>query len=145
MRFIDPMPYNCPACGVDAVLPVRELLSLSAHCPACGAALDEIGLGMRRLVDDNISFFHGVDIIMYLENHLGIQIPDQHVITGEDWSKVTLNDLAAAARRSSLSTSPSLIDETIRSAVRELFPNASANIDFTLPLRDVTSPTRFTT
>jgi hypothetical protein len=43
MKWLDPMPANCPACGGRSPVPVAALRSLRATCPDCGASLAPVG------------------------------------------------------------------------------------------------------
>jgi hypothetical protein len=58
MKWLDPMPTDCPSCGGRFAVPVAALRSLGAACPRYGSSLAAIGEWMlleearfRREVD----------------------------------------------------------------------------------------------
>jgi hypothetical protein len=139
MKFRDPFACRCISCGTETTFPVRQLLALTAHCPSCGASLNEIGLRMRRSVDEVAIFSSALPIIMHVEKHLGITITDESAEEVCARNELTLTDLASLVRRASPSVSPTLADEAIVSAVRSEFPRAPESPDFTAPLLDAIS------
>ena len=51
MKWRDPMPTNCPACGGKFPISVAALRSLRAACPGCGASL--AAAGERMLAEED--------------------------------------------------------------------------------------------
>ncbi len=43
MKWLDPMPIDCLACGGRFPVPVLALRSLQATCPGCGSSLAQVG------------------------------------------------------------------------------------------------------
>ena len=77
MRFVDPMTCRCTRCGVESAWPVSQLLGLTAHCPQCGESFSDHGLRMRRIADENVSFFDAAAITAHVEKNLRIVITDE--------------------------------------------------------------------
>ena len=123
-------------------MPVRQLLALTAQCPNCGASLNDAGLRMRKLVDETATAVNALKIITQAEKLLNVTIPDEFVEEIDALNELTLADLAAVAHRSSPSSSSTVIDDVIRSAVRAEFPSAPEPLDYKLPLIDALSRPR---
>src|SRR5579872_896792 len=59
MRWLDPMPTDCPACGGQFPVPVAELRSLRAACPGCGGSLAATG---ERMIAEEARIGGEVDL-----------------------------------------------------------------------------------
>ncbi len=136
MKFMDPSPVRCPACGGESALAVKELLALRACCLVCGASLRENGLRMRKFVDETTTFYDAILIIMHVEEHFGTTIPDENVEAVSPWEKLTLRDLVAAVDRSLPAGSTASATDAVMAAVCKEFPSAPECPDFTAPLLD---------
>jgi hypothetical protein len=88
MKWLDPMPTDCPACGSRFPVPVAELRSLRAACPGCGASFAATG---ERILAEEARFHREVDpflVAFDLDERAGLGIPDDEL----DATK-SLNDL----------------------------------------------------
>jgi hypothetical protein len=76
MKWLDPMPTDCPACGDRFSIPVDALRSLQAVCPGCGASLAATGESMlsveARFKREVGPILVGVEV----EERTGMRIPD---------------------------------------------------------------------
>jgi hypothetical protein len=144
MRFQDPSECTCKSCGVKSAIPVRELLRLTASCPKCQASFGEVGLSMRALSDDAATFFDAVQIIMQVEDDLGIEIPDSTVEEIKPWEQLTIRDLIVVTDR--CVPEPRAVKSTaegaVASAIRTLFPSSPDPLSYDTPLQDALSPNR---
>jgi hypothetical protein len=61
MKWLDPMPTDCPACGGRSPVPVAELRSLRATCPGCGASLAAAG---ERMLAEEVRIGGEVDLFL---------------------------------------------------------------------------------
>ena len=92
MKWCDPMPTHCPACGGRFPVAVAALRSLRAACPGCGASLAavaermlaEFALDQARFRREIGPFLVGFD----LEEEAGLGIPDSELDAVQ-----SLNDL----------------------------------------------------
>ena len=71
MKWMDPMPIDCPACGNQFPIPVEDLRSLSATCPNCGASFKEIGERMLASENQTNQLLDLFLIVKDLEEHDG--------------------------------------------------------------------------
>ena len=142
MKFKDPQEIHCVSCGVESAIPVRDLLALTAHCPSCHASFSEIGLSMRRTVDEVSAGVKAITIIMHVEEQLGVTFPDEPFEAVCDGNELTLDDLAAAVRQSVSSDIHPLVHQAILTAMRTKFPDAPDKLDFNAPLPDALSQPR---
>jgi hypothetical protein len=91
MKWLDPMPTDCPACGGRFPIPVAALRSLQAACPTCGASLAAVG---ERMLAEEARFRREVDpflVAFDLDEEAGLGIPDSELD-----SVRSLDDLARA-------------------------------------------------
>jgi hypothetical protein len=91
---------------------------------------------MRRMIDGHCSFWDAIGILAQVEQHLGIEIPDEAVEAVCPWEKLTLGDLAEAIERSLPPDNRAVAKESILAAVRAKFPNAADPLDFSAPLHE---------
>jgi hypothetical protein len=95
MKWRDPMPTHCPACGGRFPVPAAALRSLRAVCPGCGASLAAVGERMLAVFAREQARFRReigpflVGFELEEEAHLGI--PDSELDTPR-----SLNDLVRA-------------------------------------------------
>ena len=76
MKWLDPMPIDCPGCGGRFPVPVAALRSLQATCPSCGASLTANG---ERMLAEESRIARQVDLILVaidLEDQTGINLTD---------------------------------------------------------------------
>jgi len=97
---------------------------------------------MRRGLDESQGFVVAVEILMRLEEELGITIEDETVEAIRPWAELTLNDLAMAAGRSTSSHDVTEIDRVIRAVIRSNYPEASEPLKLNVPLLNATSRCR---
>ena len=140
MKFKDPLPYTCPACGHGGSKAVKELLSEKAICDACAASLSSISKRMNELVDENSSFHDAISLLMRVESNLEIEVPDEAIEKVRPWKQVrwlTVREIASAVHTVADASSFSSIVDVVVSAVKEEFPQCPAEFDIDLPLHDV--------
>ena len=102
MKWLDPAPINCSACGGQFLIPVADLRSLQAFCPGCGASHAAIGKSMlaqearfRREVDPFLVAFN-----LEEETHLGIPDSELDAIQSlDDLGRAVFGRLSPAADR----------------------------------------------
>jgi hypothetical protein len=92
MRFIDPHPIDCPTCGAHSEQPVKELLALRACCPRCGHTFEAEGRRMRKVSEEWGTFCTFAEIVMCVEDALGVAIPDGDLC--QRLHSLTLRDIA---------------------------------------------------
>jgi hypothetical protein len=83
MKWLDPMPTDCLACGGRFPVPVTVLLSLRATCPSCGASLAVVG---ERMLTEEARIGGQVDLLLVaidLEEHTGLVLTDAEVETAQ--------------------------------------------------------------
>ncbi len=124
-------------------MPVRKLMALTACCPNCAASFRDLGLSMRHTADESATFFDAIQILMCVEERLGIEISDETVEAIRPWSDLTLHDLATAVQRADTSQTFFQTEQVVLSAVKAEFPSAPELLDFSLPLLDAISPHRY--
>jgi transcription elongation factor Elf1 len=140
MKFIDPHPYTCPACGHEGSKTVKELLSGKAVCDACPASLSSIGKQMNEKVDENSAFHDAISLLMRIESSLGIDIPDEAIEKVRPWKQVrwlTIREIAVSVHTIADAASFSSIVDVVVSAIKEEFPQCVAEFDIDTPLLDV--------
>lgn len=96
--YLDPLPLNCPHCAAHVELRTDDLLDLTARCPACGKSLDSIGRRMGRSGDDWTTFVTWIEVLMEVEELLGIAkpgIPDPPNVNVWANYDITLRDMVA--------------------------------------------------
>src|SRR4051812_27614129 len=99
MRFQDPSSVTCPRCSTESAQRVADLLALRATCPKCAANLNDIGLTMRRTLDDWSAFCTWADISIAVEDQLGVSMDDGDVFKEKPRAtSLTLEDLANLVR-----------------------------------------------
>ncbi|MBE2286220.1 MAG: hypothetical protein IAE77_22385 [Prosthecobacter sp.] len=98
---------------------------------------------MRRLVDENATFFDAIQILMSAEQKLGIDVKDETVENIRPWSELSLRDLATAVERSDSTITHAAANEAVNLAVRAEFSDAPDTLDFNLPLHQALSPHRY--
>ncbi len=77
MRYIDPMPLTCYRCGTVGSYRTADLFALTARCAACGGSFDAVGQQMRRAADEFDKTVFCVEIVIRLEDALGLTITDE--------------------------------------------------------------------
>jgi hypothetical protein len=117
MRWLDPMPTDCPACGGRFPIPVAELRSLRAACPGCGASLAASG---ERMIAEEARIGGEVDLFQVgyeLSERYGL--PDD-VLLGSR----TLGDLAhaVAGRLDQAADREARATEIVAEAARRIAP-----------------------
>lgn len=102
MKWLDPMPTDCPDCGGRFSIPVAALRSLQAACPGCGASLAAIG---ERMLAEEARFRREVDPFIVgfeLTEQAGLAIPDSELDATrslDDLVRAVANHLPPAADR----------------------------------------------
>src|SRR5262245_24144959 len=79
MKWLDPMPTTCPACGRRFPIRVADLRSLRAACPGCGASLAAAG---ERMLAEEDRIGQQIDLLLVaidLEEHAGVVLADGEV------------------------------------------------------------------
>jgi len=140
MKFIDPHPYTCSVCGHEGSKAVKELLSEMAVCDSCSASLKSIGRHMNERVDEHSAFYYAISLLMRIESNLGIDIPDEAVETIRPWKLVrwlTIREVAKVVHTIVNTASFSSLVDAVVSALKEEFPQCSAEFDIDTPLLDI--------
>jgi hypothetical protein len=89
MRWLDPMPTDCPACGGQSPISVVALRSLRAACPRCGASLAAKG---ERMLAEEARIGGEVELFM-----VGYELSEQYGLRDDELVTFrTLGDLARA-------------------------------------------------
>ena len=87
MKWLDPMPTNCPACGGRFRIPVADLRSLRAACPGCGASLAAAG---EWMLAEEARFGGEIDLFV-----VGYELSEQYGLADDDlFAARSLSDLA---------------------------------------------------
>ena len=76
MKWLDPMPIDCPVCGGRFPVPAADLRSLRAACPGCGASLAPAG---ERMLAEEDRICRQIDLLLVaidLEEHAGLVLTD---------------------------------------------------------------------
>ena len=95
MKWLDPSPTDCPACGGRFPVPVAALRSLRATCPSCGASLAVAG---ERMLTEEARIGRQFDLLLVaidLEEHAGLILTDAEVEAAQSLAGLT----GAVARR----------------------------------------------
>lgn len=74
MKYIDPLPASCAACGHRGAYAVAELLALRARCAACGLVLEANGRALRRSANESDEIVMQWNALIALERRLGREI-----------------------------------------------------------------------
>jgi hypothetical protein len=89
MRWLDPMPTDCPGCGGRFPIPVAELRSLRAVCPGCGGSLGAVG---ERMLAEEARIGGEVDLFQ-----VGYELSERYALPDDVLlGSRTLGDLARA-------------------------------------------------
>lgn len=149
MYFQNPLNTLCPACGDESQQNVADLVSLSAHCPKCGASLSSTGLEIRKAHDAWSTHCLKLELALSLEEHLTGAISDEELEP-----IATLADLIALLelRLSKIGASDESARDLLALAIDEVRSNKradrSAQIDWNLhlqvPIVEVFDPDRWT-
>jgi hypothetical protein len=95
VKFADPLVVQCPRCAAESRHNSKDLLALTATCPTCGSSLKEIGIQMGVTVDDSAGFWTWAELVMVVEDRLGVMISDEDALGGrERFAALTLRELA---------------------------------------------------
>jgi hypothetical protein len=97
VKFAEPVAVKCPRCAAESRHNSKDLLALTAICPACSLPLDEIGMQMGATVDEASAFVIWAEVLMGVEDRLGIAtpgIPDGDALAAKPIPELTLRDLA---------------------------------------------------
>lgn len=140
MKFIDPMPYDCPVCGHEASKTVQELISEKAVCDACSASLGAIGRQMNELIDKNSAFYYVIMLVMRIETNLGIEVPDEAIEKVRPWGQMrwlTVREIAMEVHSIANLGSLSSVTDSVVTALREEWPKCSGEFDIDAPLFEV--------
>ncbi len=81
MKWLDPLPTDCPACGGRFLVPVAALRSLRAACPNCGASLAAAG---ERMLAEEARVGREIDLFNVgyeLQEQFGL--PDSVILTAQ--------------------------------------------------------------
>jgi hypothetical protein len=96
VKFIEPLAVTCPHCGAKSRHNSKDLLGLTAACPACRSPLDEVGVRMGAAVDAAWVPWHWAAVLIEVEDRLGISapgIPDGDALGSEPECGWTLRGL----------------------------------------------------
>lgn len=96
VKFADPLAVKCLRCAAESRHHSKDLLALTATCPACGSPLDEIGIRMGTKLDEASAFGVWAEVLMGVEDCLGINypgIPDGDALGSKPLPELTLRDL----------------------------------------------------
>lgn len=95
MKWLDPMPTDCPGCGSRFPIAVAALRSLRATCPGCGASLADAG---KTMLTEEGRIGRQIDLILVaidLEEHAGLVLTDAEVEAAQSLASLSI----AVARR----------------------------------------------
>jgi hypothetical protein len=101
MKFAYPLAVKCSRCAAESQHNSKDLLALQAVCPTCNFKLDDIGKRMGAQIDEMSAFATWVQVLMGVEDRLGIQspgIPDEEALSKKALPELTLRDLARLVR-----------------------------------------------
>jgi hypothetical protein len=91
MKFVDPLPIDCPACETRSEQRIGEFFALRACCPHCGHSFEAVGRWIRETADENHKFWTWAEIVVSIEDKLGITTNDTEIC--ERLRTVTLRDI----------------------------------------------------
>jgi hypothetical protein len=134
MKYLDPMPVECPQCGKTREYPAADLRNFRAVCYECNYDLTSIGKEMREgeaywayiLIDL-------IDFVLKLEEKLKIQYKDSEIVqlkTFDDMFHLTLSKLPP-------SFSADQLREIIFVAASEAGNYTASQLSLDMSLRDV--------
>lgn len=90
--------------------------------------------------DENSAFHDAISLLMRIESNLGIDIPDEAVEEIRPWALVrwlTIREVAKVVHTIANTASFSSLVDAVVSALKEEFPQCSAEFDIDTPLLDV--------
>jgi hypothetical protein len=128
MKWLDPMPTACPACGRRSRVPVAALRSLRATCPRCGASLAAAG---QRMLAEETRVGRQIDLVLVaidLEEHAGLVLTDGEVDAArslEDLVRAVAGRLPPATDREARATE--LVAEAARRVAPRLLGEATSS------------------
>jgi hypothetical protein len=95
MKFADPLALTCPRCAAVSRHNSKDLLALTATCPACGSSLNEVGVRLGRNLDEVRAFAAWAEVLLCVEDRLGVSIADAEALDkAQRGADLTLRDLA---------------------------------------------------
>jgi hypothetical protein len=97
MKFVDPLPIDCSACGPRSEQRVKELFALRACCPRCSHVFEVEGRRLREVVDERVRFVTCAEIVLSIEDKLGFTTDDAELC--ERLRSLTLRDIARFIQR----------------------------------------------
>jgi hypothetical protein len=151
-KYKDPATVTCPECAARSSRRVADLLALQATCPNCGSSLTQVGLSMRRGLDEWATFVATIVMSFRLEERLGTKFDENEI-----YGVKTLRDLASivgtrldqkgdvASRSIELTrwAVSELASDPLWRSHRSLLGEAPDPLDVDAPLLDVLDPGRW--
>ena len=128
MKWLDPMPTDCPECGGRFPVPVAALRSLRATCPSCGVSLAMAG---ERMLAEEGRIGLQIDLLLVaidLEEHAGLILTDAEVEAAQSlagMSGAVARRLDPAPDREARATA--LVAESARRVAPRLLGDAANN------------------
>ena len=124
IKWVNPMPTNCPACGKRFPIPVASLKSLRATCPGCAASLAAVG---EDMLAEEARFRREVGLF-----EVAFELAEQGAITDSEVDAArSLEDLArfVAARLPSAAAREARAAELVSEVARRIAPQLVNSAD----------------